>query len=694
MSYQQHNIFPLIIPERILFMNLIKVSEVIKTANNLYLKNDKNAEIQVLNLFHDIFEENEHIYALKDINKDKSSFKNCPSNVYTIRIFRIIETDEKYIMIKKYQNEVIQKMNLEDCIKIATDNFYNKNILGFLLNDCSDLWVALTFVDFLNMYCTMFLDAKDKVDKDYIFAIKTYNQMFIDSNYDLTKNNKEIILKKENNTFIDFSFVKNLNDNDLIGIQKDSIKPVNIKAIYLKDILKKKELIDKNNIKINIFDYINLNLNKDSYDDFINIYDTFINNDYERSFYEEIFTGKTNNSEQEKNMLKNDEMLKGENDKNQDIKLPAIIEENKKSRISQQKRNILPMKSIFFITISILFFFIIVYFIVNYITPYYSFNFDIKNNKYSSALNLYNKNKNNDKFKEKVILLLNQDLENTIESYLQDNITIEIVVEKLNEYSKFEGMKESIKKYKDYSSDIENSKNSYILGQRALDSSEYLVALDYWKQVLTNDSNYQIILNTIHAKEETIVSNSLLECLQYLSNNDIEHYEYGLSLLKQWYPKNNDVNKYYSQLDNKSNNGFIVDNDSFINDSVDPEKEYSSEVDKNNPIEIKNTKVSMPKSNGSVDLYIEWINKTGKTIKSISFIVQPFDEFGNEMKCNKNGYSFYKANASGSWINGDGMDDNFYWPQAWFNTRISTVKIFKAEIVYIDDTKDELNLLT
>lgn len=674
-------------------MNLIKVSEAIKIANNLYLKNDKNAEIQVLNLFYNIFKENEYIYTLKDIYKDKSSFKNCLSNMHPIRIFSHRETAEKYIKTKNYKNEEIQKIDLEDCIRIATDNFYNKNILGFLLNDCSDLWVALTFVDFLNMYCTMFLDAKEKIDKDYILAVKTYNQMFIDSNYTLIKNSKEIISKKENDTCIDFSFIENLNDDDFIGIQKNSIKSVNIKAIYLKDILKKKELVDKNNVKMNIFDYINLGLHENSYDEFINICDTFINNDNNaKSFYKEIFTDKTNNINQEINLPKNNEIFYEKNNKNQDVNLPAIIEE--KSRKSKQKRNNIIIKNIFFAAILMLFFFIIGYFIINYITPYYSFNFDIKNNKYSSALDLYNKNKNNDKFKEKAILLLNQNLENTIESYLQDNISVEIVVEKLNEYSRFEGMKDSIEKYKDYSSDIENSKNSYILGQKALDSSEYLEALDYWNQVFTKDSNYQVILNTIHNKEETIVSNSLLECLEYLSNNDTEHYEYGLSLLKQWYPKNNNVNKYYSQLDNKYNKGFIVYNDSFINNNVDLEKEYSSDVDKNNPIEIKSTKVSMPKSNGSVDLYIEWVNKTGKTIKSVSFIVQPFDEFGNEMKCNKNGYSYYKANANGSWINGDGMDDSFYWPQAWFNTRISTVKILKAEIVYIDDTKDELNLLS
>ena len=79
--------------------------------------------------------------------------------------------------------------------------------------------------------------------------------------------------------------------------------------------------------------------------------------------------------------------------------------------------------------------------------------------------------------------------------------------------------------------------------------------------------------------------------------------------------------------------------------------------------------------------------ESSKTIKYITFTVDPYNTIGNKATCNIRRYSRFNGTItgpinSGVWRGNDG----YSWEHAWYNNTIVKVKLVEINIEYMDGT--------
>ena len=140
-----------------------------------------------------------------------------------------------------------------------------------------------------------------------------------------------------------------------------------------------------------------------------------------------------------------------------------------------------------------------------------------------------------------------------------------------------------------------------------------------------------------------------------------------------------------------------------------------------NSIKIIKLDVSAPNSAGGVDVYIDFYNRSGKTIKYVYYEVQAYNAVDDPVSCEIRGNSIAKLNFTGPVENGCYSNNqaeyeealrererienasydypvevpyvplsNTYWDCVWYNYSIKYCKLVSVRIVYMDNT--ELNL--
>ena len=104
-------------------------------------------------------------------------------------------------------------------------------------------------------------------------------------------------------------------------------------------------------------------------------------------------------------------------------------------------------------------------------------------------------------------------------------------------------------------------------------------------------------------------------------------------------------------------------------------------------IRVTSVRPSKPNSAGGVDLYVDWVNNSDKTIKYIVFVVEPYNAVGDIVKCDIRGESTFRGKETGPYDKGQGSKKGTYWECPWYNYSITRVELNQIEIEYMDSTK-------
>ncbi len=115
-------------------------------------------------------------------------------------------------------------------------------------------------------------------------------------------------------------------------------------------------------------------------------------------------------------------------------------------------------------------------------------------------------------------------------------------------------------------------------------------------------------------------------------------------------------------------------------------------------IRITKLSCSSPNSADGVGINLHFINMhPEKTIKYLEVTVIPYNAVGDTQYCDIRNYSRYTCEATGPYAPGKGLTakDNWWWPNAWYNSTIRSIKLSGVSIEYMDGThvtltKDEL----
>ena len=104
-------------------------------------------------------------------------------------------------------------------------------------------------------------------------------------------------------------------------------------------------------------------------------------------------------------------------------------------------------------------------------------------------------------------------------------------------------------------------------------------------------------------------------------------------------------------------------------------------------IRITRLECSRPNSADGVGIYLEFLNMhPEKTIKYLEVTVRAKNAVGDTQYCDIRGYSSYTCEATGPYAPGKGLtdDDNWWWPNAWYNSTIKSVELVGISIDYMD----------
>lgn len=103
---------------------------------------------------------------------------------------------------------------------------------------------------------------------------------------------------------------------------------------------------------------------------------------------------------------------------------------------------------------------------------------------------------------------------------------------------------------------------------------------------------------------------------------------------------------------------------------------------------------------GGTDLIVNFVNKSDKVIKYITFYCQPFNAVGDAVSCEiqyKSAASLEHLSegafeATGPYAKGEGISGTSRgWSKAWYNSSIKSVKLNKINIEYMDGSTEVIS---
>lgn len=121
------------------------------------------------------------------------------------------------------------------------------------------------------------------------------------------------------------------------------------------------------------------------------------------------------------------------------------------------------------------------------------------------------------------------------------------------------------------------------------------------------------------------------------------------------------------------------------------EKEKSQRDKARSIIRVSRVYPSKPNSAGGVDAHVVWQNTSNKTIKYVSFELEPYNAVGDVVECTIRGRSASRGRVTGPIKPGQWYGENRYWECAWYNSTICKVKLISVEIEYMDGSTKELS---
>ena len=107
-------------------------------------------------------------------------------------------------------------------------------------------------------------------------------------------------------------------------------------------------------------------------------------------------------------------------------------------------------------------------------------------------------------------------------------------------------------------------------------------------------------------------------------------------------------------------------------------------------IRISKIAVSKPDSAGGVELYINFINNSDKTIKYITFGVSFYNSVGDIVTCKYKQDTINYCKDTGPYEKGEGLSGTYWHWGDYYNWDIKSVKLVSVEIEYTDGTSKTL----
>jgi hypothetical protein len=98
-----------------------------------------------------------------------------------------------------------------------------------------------------------------------------------------------------------------------------------------------------------------------------------------------------------------------------------------------------------------------------------------------------------------------------------------------------------------------------------------------------------------------------------------------------------------------------------------------------------------PNSAGGVSVRLSFQNKTGKTIKYITFLVSPQNAVGDTQKCSIKGNSVSRLTFTGP-LPPNKKKNLVLWKNIWYNQTITSVSLVGVQVEYMDGTVEELDV--
>jgi len=104
------------------------------------------------------------------------------------------------------------------------------------------------------------------------------------------------------------------------------------------------------------------------------------------------------------------------------------------------------------------------------------------------------------------------------------------------------------------------------------------------------------------------------------------------------------------------------------------------------PILIDNIDPSYPNSAGGVDVEIDITNISDKTIKYISYTVEPYNAVGDVVRGEISRKSLKRIRETGPIASGERTSRGSIWENVWYNHSIRCIKITRVNITYMDES--------
>jgi hypothetical protein len=108
------------------------------------------------------------------------------------------------------------------------------------------------------------------------------------------------------------------------------------------------------------------------------------------------------------------------------------------------------------------------------------------------------------------------------------------------------------------------------------------------------------------------------------------------------------------------------------------------------PIFIIRSRIIGPNSAGGVNVGVFFRNISEKKIKYIYFTIVPYNRVGDIVRCTISGRSSVRLEKVGFISPDEYSKDYEVWANVWYNHNVSSIKITNIEIIFEDDSKQEL----
>lgn len=347
-------------------------------------------------------------------------------------------------------------------------------------------------------------------------------------------------------------------------------------------------------------------------------------------------------------------------------------------------------------------FFIVLFFIVKYIFFYIGtwqpFKESLDSGNYTEAVAIYN-DCDSSYFRKKADKAVSSEMSSILSSYQSNKITGKDAKAQLDTLASVCGSdnQEVIDIYND-ATEIEQSKRAYQEGMQHYELGEYAEAAECWAKVSPKDtSNYESLQKLLSDKK---VVSKMEEDIKSDSDKSQNQILQGLLYLQSIIGDKNALKKSIESIQAEATDevkdfyGNGVADGPLANEEIEDPIDFSADIVVNQdcPILISEVKPSRPSGDGSINLIIKWVNRSGRDIDRVVFYVQPTSEYGYLLSCRKGNYSLYYAIDEGPYPNGTGTpSDTWMWRNAWYNSLIQKVELLQVVIDYTDGEREVIS---